>query len=361
MKPTVLLIILDSGFGGGHRHVLDVARSVKKVRAVVACSSDVVASKLRQKRIPVHLIPETGRFGLGAVVPLRSVIEKENPALLHAHGPRAGWATFRATRGTGISYLYTEHLWTKEYRPESLFAQTLQPRGLKLVCGAAAKVVAVSLAVRDFLVQRNIASAEKVVVIGNPIAIPKTFHHRADKKLLRLGAIASLHGRKGIDVLIAALSKVAETFPNVRATIVGDGPERLNLERQSVRLGVRRFIHFEGQTFDLNLFWETRDLYVQPSRDEAFGISAAEALARSVPMVASNVGGLPEVVDGGGILVAPNNSAALSAAIIDLLRNEKRRTAFGRAGRTHVLKNFSLPTIVSKLESISLEAIGKNR
>jgi glycosyltransferase involved in cell wall biosynthesis len=359
--PTVLYVILDPGFGGGHRHVFDVARSVKKIRAVVLCTSDVLAEKLRKVKIPVHVVPEAGRFGSKALGPLVSIIAKEKPALIHAHGPRAGWVVFRTTSGSRIPYFYTEHLWTREYQPESRLAQVLQPRGLRAVCGKAARVIAVSSAVRDFLVEKNIVPADKIVVIGNPIDVPKKFRHHPDKKLLRLGTIASLHPRKGIDVLVSALSFVVEKVPNVRLTIVGDGVARLNLESEAVRLGVRRFIHFEGFSDDLNLFWETRDLYVQPSRDEAFGISAAEALARCIPVVASNVGGLPEVVDGCGALVPPDDPSALSTAIIDLLRDEKRRRALGKAGRDHISKQFLLPGIVGKIESLYLEEIAKNR
>lgn len=150
---------------------------------------------------------------------------------------------------------------------------------------------------------------------------------------------------KGFDLAIAAFARVHAEFPDARLVFASDGPERVQLERQARALGINAAVDFLGwlTTAELNAQYRSAQMVLMPSRwREGFGLVAMEAAVQARPVVATRVGGLPEVVadDETGLLVDPENSAALAAAILGLLRDPARAARLGLAARTRALREF---------------------
>lgn len=175
-----------------------------------------------------------------------------------------------------------------------------------------------------------------------------------DKMVLFLGGLTPY---KGPDVLVRAMAKIIKYIPDARLVLVGSGKMRGELEESARKLGVRNHVEFAGfVTEDIKpLYYRAADVFVLPStmNKEIFGIVNLEAMACSVPIVASKIGGVPDVVKEGenGLLVSPKDSEALAEAIIYLLENEEVRSKMGKNGRKKV-EDYSWEKIADETEKL---------
>lgn len=163
---------------------------------------------------------------------------------------------------------------------------------------------------------------------------------------------------KRVGDAVTALAEVVRSRPAV-LVLVGDGPERAGVEALAASLGLARRIAFLGEQPDLGPIFSQADLFLLPSEQESFGLAALEALASAVPVVASRVGGLPEVVRDGltGRLVPPHDPGAIAAAVLELLGDEPRRAAMGRAAREDAATRFRPEPVVDRFEAIYREVV----
>ena len=165
---------------------------------------------------------------------------------------------------------------------------------------------------------------------------------------------------KRVGDTVRALAQVRRMRPVV-LVLVGDGPERASVEALASSLGVRDSVAFAGERRSLGDLFAHADLFLLPSEQESFGLAALESLASGVPVVASEVGGVPEVVTHGetGWLVPPRDPAAMAAAVIALLADPVRRGAMGRAARASALARFQPGPVVSRVEEIYREVLAR--
>ncbi|MEM1072215.1 MAG: glycosyltransferase family 4 protein [Planctomycetota bacterium] len=168
--------------------------------------------------------------------------------------------------------------------------------------------------------------------------------------------VARLSSEKGVDTALAAWSKVLDQVPEARLRVIGDGPERTRLESQARELGLSGSVDFLGQV-SASVLPKTLEgswLQLVPSRwHEPFGLVAAEALMRGVPVLASAMGGLCEIVRDGvtGRLLPPDEAALWSTAAAELLRDRARCEHWGAAARQDALERFAMPRLLDKLEA----------
>jgi glycosyltransferase involved in cell wall biosynthesis len=157
---------------------------------------------------------------------------------------------------------------------------------------------------------------------------------------------------KGVDVLLRAFASLAGDLPVARLEIAGAGQESGALRLLAAELGIAERVVFLGWSTDLATVIERWDVAVQPSREEAFGVAALEAMACGVPIVASAVGGLAEVVVDGktGFLVPPGDATALAARLRWLALNPRLRRALGRAGHGRAAAHFSAEMFVRRMQ-----------
>lgn len=163
--------------------------------------------------------------------------------------------------------------------------------------------------------------------------------------IFRVGTICRLTKEKGLEYLLQALSRAKEIIPHIELTIIGDGPEKNNLIWMAKKIGIADRVRFIGFQPKVSRFLADWEIFILSSAlPEAFGLVILNAMALRKPVIATKIGGIPEVVEDGetGILVPPKNLEQLAEAIINLEREPERRKKLGDAGHERFKKYFTL-------------------
>ncbi|MFH1898234.1 MAG: GT4 family glycosyltransferase PelF [Candidatus Desantisbacteria bacterium] len=184
------------------------------------------------------------------------------------------------------------------------------------------------------------------------------FINNSDIIIGTVGRIAPVKDQK---TLIYAFAEVIKHIPDIKLVIVGDGESRIELEGIAANLKLSENIRFLGMRFDIPELLAIMDLFVLPSLHEGISITLLEAMASGLPVIATNVGGNPEVVLNGktGVLVPPDNPEALAEEIIILLKNEQTRKNYGMSGRKIVQESFSLEKMINNHEELYISCLKK--
>jgi glycosyltransferase involved in cell wall biosynthesis len=230
------------------------------------------------------------------------------------------------------------------------------------------RVIAISRAVERFVVDVEGADPARVRVVPYGFDPPSVVPGARDVARRRLGVddsspVVGVFGRsvrqKGVDVLLDAWPEVLSTHPAARLVVVGDGPLRPRLERQSRRLGRAGRVIFAGWVDHAAGLMPGCDVIAIPSRWEGFGLVALEAMAAARPIVASRVGGLEEIVVAGvtGSLVAPEDPQPLAEALSRLLAEPAVAVRFGAAGLERLRTQFAVAAMVDGTEAVYRELL----
>lgn len=178
-----------------------------------------------------------------------------------------------------------------------------------------------------------------------------------------VGAVARLSKEKGLHYLLEAFAVVARHRPEARLVLAGEGPERRRLERLAARLGLGDRVRFLGEVPHEQVpeVLGGLDVFALPSTYEGFGVAALEAAAMELPVVASQVHGIPDVVADGetGLLVRPRDRQALAAALERLVSDPDLRRSLGQAGRAFVSEHYSWEENTAQMEALYREALGE--
>jgi len=178
-----------------------------------------------------------------------------------------------------------------------------------------------------------------------------------------IGVVGRLVRTKGLEFFFEAAADVAARFPSVRFLIVGescmDPSYRLELEQRARNLNLTGRIIFTGQRSDVPQIMREIDISVLPSLTESFSNTLLESMANGLPVVATNVGGNPEIVSDGvnGILVAPRDPAALSRSMVELIQQPELARRLGKAAREKVVRNYSLNHLLRRTEDLYISLL----
>ncbi|MFA4948899.1 MAG: glycosyltransferase [Candidatus Krumholzibacteriia bacterium] len=316
----------------------------------------------------VFLLGKRRRGDFTAVTKLANLIRREHIDLLHLHNS-AGmfWGTLaQAASGTGVPIVRTEHL---PYIPEALppLYRWLYPRFTK----RARKVICVSDRVRQSFAERFPELAGKFIEIPNGIRLqdyeklPPRAECRAQFKLLAgaklIGTVGRMVPQKNHKLLIEALSRVRQTVPEVHLAIIGEGEMRDSLASYAADLGVSEYVSLVKETQKMDYFYGAIDIFSLSSDFEGMPLTLLEALASGVPVVSTEVGGIPEVIESGktGYLVPKGSAEYLAKRIVELLQDPSKVAEFALAGRKMVHERFSAEKMIRTTEAVYDEVLAK--
>lgn len=227
------------------------------------------------------------------------------------------------------------------------------------------RVVANSRAAAAQLQSEGVPDAAIAMI---PNGIDASRYESAEPRAARrvITTVANLRGEKGHDVLLQAAAIVRDSAPDVVFQIVGEGPMGDALVAQADALGVSSCVRFLGHREDIPAILRDSDLFILPSRTEAFPNGLLEAMAAGLPVIASDVGGIPELVDHGrnGLLVPVADANALASAVLQLVREPAHAARLGSAARQTIETRYSFERMVAAFEELyreSLKALDRTR
>ena len=226
------------------------------------------------------------------------------------------------------------------------------------------KIVCVSESGRDYYSRVEKIPIHKFEVIHNCIDISK-FEVNKSKNELRseygfchdkfiVGTVANFFEWKGHKHLLDAWSNLYKKLPQAKLLLIGWGPLKNSCKRMAADLGISQSVSFLGERSDIPELLRTMDVFVLPSLHEGFGIVLLEAMCSSLPIVASNVGGIPEAIQDGvtGLLVPPGDSYALCHSILKVLSDDTLRLQMGDMGKGRVMSYFSAQSYLTNLQDL---------
>jgi len=305
---------------------------------------------------------------------LKKKIEELNPDLLHVQDTYILPASVLADRKLGIPMVATVRNNVLDWVYDLIFSfpfSTFLKKRNKVILRCLEEVdaiISVSQYIKRELVSRGI-NAKKIVPIYNlyPMFNVDRYNPAEERySKIRLFAPGFLSRYKGFFALIHAMKNITEKEEKVKLVIAGDGPERKNLERLTERLRLKKFVDFIGKVPHERIaeLYLNSNIVVFPSiHPEAFGRVALEAMTFGKPVIASRVGGIPEIVKDGetGLLVPPDDGEELAKAIMTLVENEELRESMGKMGEEVTHQEFNPEKIVEQhLKVYNLVTQAKN-
>lgn len=361
-RIRVVEVLATGTNGGAQEHVLGLLTRIDPTRYdvhVLSLSPGSTVRKLQRSGISVTVIDEPDdAIATGAVAALLAELR---PEIVHSHMYRAELVGTRAAIALGeigrprpyiVSTVHSSRIRSEEDR-----------RVLRLLTPRIDRLIAVSRSIVEKL-QHEGRDTAPTSLIHNGVDLER-YDHQEPCCTLReeydlpsegpiVGVVARLEPEKGHATLLEAWPSVLAAVPDATLLVVGEGSRREALEALAHELGVAERVVFTGRRDDVPAVTAALDVAVLPSYREAQGLTILEAMALSRPIVASNVGGIPEMVEDGitGLLVPAHDPDALGAAIVRLLRDHPLADTLGRAGHDLVHDKFCIERMVAAVEQI---------
>ncbi len=289
--------------------------------------------------------------------------------MLHAHDLWANLLGIPAGGLAGVPVIIA----SRRYLADLEWYTPWRNKIMRFIYRLSTHVVVNSASVRKLLVERDGLPPQKVRVIHNAVDVEQFVGARRDKKTLLPGiganskliaVIANMYSPvKGHDHLIAAACTVCRIEPEAIFLLIGDGPERPKLEQQVAAAELRKNVLFLGRRKDIPELLACCNLSVLPSEAEGLPNALLEGMAAGLPVVATRVGGIPEIIEDGinGLLVASRVPHALAGAILRILQDSNLATRLAQAGQKRMRTHFSFDRLMAELEQLYAPALVTSR
>ena len=348
----ILHLNTEKTWRGGEQQTLYLLQSLKQrniVSHLVCQPASLLAERARAADIDVFPISMRGETDLAAARQLRKLIRTSKYDILHSHTSHAHSLAYLASIGCNTRRLVTRRVDFSIFRSSFLGLSGIKYRHM------ADYYIAISHKIKHVMVADGIA-ADRIFVVHSGVDpqrfekdtgnhLISEFNLRPDEKVVI--NVAHLAGHKGQQFLVRAIPLVVKKFPQVRFFIVGKGELLAELRSLAASLGIAHELVFTGFRSDVGAFYKIADLFVMSSVQEGLGTAVLDALALAIPVVATNSGGLPEIIHDGrtGRLVEPADPEALAQGIVDMLIHEEAAKAMAAEGRDMVQNRFSIETM----------------
>ncbi|HLC43890.1 MAG TPA: glycosyltransferase family 4 protein [Patescibacteria group bacterium] len=368
-KVKVVEIIADSSLGGGSSHVFGLLKYLdkKKFEPFLICPEGQLSNRVSQiSGVVIYHVPFKSKFDLISLFELRNFLARIKSShdpfdsmVVHAHGPRAGFFT-SAAAPRGAYRVYTEHRWDSDFHLKNSLNEFWQKKMLGRSLRKTNAVVAVSSSVKSFLIKNNLVTKAQIRIIPNAIELrtpsPEIRKIKTANRAPIIGTIGNLNLQKGQAYLIEAMPKVIKMFPLATLEIIGEGEERASLKSKVESLKLERHVTLLGRTENVEKYLQRWDVFVLPSIAETFGISILEAMSAGVPVVATKVGGIVDIIENkkNGLLVPREDPEALAKSTIEVLDHPAATAKLKRGGLERV-KDFDWEKVIKEIEKVYSE------
>ena len=374
----VLFIITQAEIGGAQKHVIDLASELSKTGefecAVASEPNENFAKILKENGVEFSPIKRLRRSinplsDLFAFVEIYNLIKSQKPDIVHLHSSKAGVLGVLAGRMAGVKKIvFTAHGWVfNEQLP--WFKKRLYILISRFTALFQDSIICVSEYDKTAALKYKIAPEKKLFVIPNGINVEKLKFlekEQAKKQIQEIGnwkleignfivgSIANLYKNKAIDVLIEAAREIKNKKENIKNEflflVIGEGKERENLELRIKNYELSDHFFLIGAVPEAWKYLKAFDIFVLPSLKEGFPYAILEAMAAGLPIVASKVGGIPEMIAGGenGLLIKPGDAKELAAAILRLSQDEEMAKKLGEEAERTVKEKFGLHKMIKK-------------
>ncbi len=365
LQKVVHLITKGSPFGGAQNYVYTLASNLQKTHyesIVLSGDGDELSERLQAKGIPVICLPDLKRdinplAEIRAFITLIKKLKEIKPDVLHTNSSKAGLLGALAGRITRVPrIIFTGHAWaSNEDRPWIIrkfflllhWATILLSDRTICVSKKTKNDVAGLRSVRNktCVVYNGISEFEMEEKYTARISL-QTMFNKGDSDALWLGTIAELHRNKGLDLLIEALARITAPF---QFFIIGEGEERERLEQMIKDKELEDRVFLVGKITNAKKYLKAFDIFTLTSRTEALPYTILEAGFAGLPILASRVGGIPEIITNGenGVLVRPN-SEDIYQALGHLFSQANKRTEYGTKLKAKIEKEFSVEQQISQ-------------
>lgn len=356
--------------GGAERHMLLLAKNLsrEKYNISLVCSGykqlNEWCKQWKEAGLTVHRLRVAHKHDPRHHLQLKKLLRKEEPHLMHIHlwNPGGCRYAFSAIDKQTTKLISTEH----DPFPLAGLKKSIKKKCLKKTD----QTIAVSDANKELCLKLYPELKGKISTVHNGIDLEtferplrmfstqhrdqlreKLFHASSDEFVIL--TVAELHPRKGLKYLVEAFAQIQQQEPKTKLVIVGEGPERKTLEKLIKKLQMEDTVILTGKQENIPQILKSAQLFVLPSVKEAFGLVLLEAMAAQLPIIATKVGGIPEIVEDGksGNLVEPANYHALAEHIMKIMESNALMQKLAYMGH-HRVKNFDLKEMVRKTENI---------
>jgi len=357
---TILYLSTSSGPGGAERVISNLAASLdpRRYRAVLCLFRPGWLQERSESRgIRTFIIPTHGMTDWRWALQFQRLLQQERVNLIHAHEFDANVQGAFVAALSGIPLVATVH--GKNY-----FWEKLRRRLAYRWVSRKATMVAVSEDLKQFIVEKVGISSSLVKVLYNGVDVLPQCDRAVVAECRKelglpenhqiVGVVGNLYPVKGHQYLIAAIPAVLRKCPNTSFVFAGRGQLESELKAQVCRFGVEERVYFLGLRQDIPRILAMLDLFVLPSLSEGLSMAILEAMIAGKPVIATRVGGNPELVidEETGFLVPPRDSQTLADRLITSLTNKQQSATFAERGKRRAEGQFSLQTMVSSYQSL---------
>jgi glycosyltransferase involved in cell wall biosynthesis len=351
-RIRVMHLVSTLNIGGLEKVVYNLVRLAdhRKFDLQVACLGEIgaLAKDFEALNIPVHSLGVLGRGTLRSALATARFLRQHRPDILHTHNPTPHLVGALAAKTLGIPVLHTKH------------GRNYPGQWKKVLCNRIAtwltrRVIAVSNDAADVARQIERVPVKKVEVLFNGIDLERfRFANQSQPRDPRRAIhVARLSRPKDHATLLQAARIVADAEPAFHLDIVGDGPERAPIEQLRADLKLEPHVTLHGFRHDVSDLLTHCGIFLLSSNSEGLSITILEAMANSLPVITTHVGGSPEVVGNNrtGMLIQPRSPHHFANAILQLIRNPHQAGDMGRQARLEVEARFDARTVAKKYES----------
>jgi glycosyltransferase involved in cell wall biosynthesis len=348
----ILHIISSGGMYGAEAVILNMSRSLNEGShsSILGVFSNSTSPNLKLHEVATaqsvesYLISCIGQLDRTVPSSIRELANRTDADVVHAHGYKADIYCYFALRGSSLPLVSTCHTWYDNDLTVSLYG-----KADRFILRSYAAVVAVSEEVKQRLLKAGVR-AEKIHIVRNGIdlrpfdnAAPSLHDVSSQDHTPIVGLIGRLATEKGVDIFIRAAARVLTELPATKFVVVGEGPDREQLESLIDELQIRKNVFMLGRRDDMPGVYASLDIMVSASRREGLPMAILEGMASSRPVVATAVGAVPNVIVDGrtGLLVPPENVDALASKIVALLNNRTQRDYLGATAKKLIEQEYS--------------------